>query len=113
MRHGVARISRQIQHDLLQLSAIHPGPARIRIHDQFEGDVLAKHAAQNAVHVFEDGINLQDRRLKNLIPAIGQELAREPRSALRCFSDFFDPHSGALTRLVSFQQEFAVAQNHG
>jgi len=113
LRHSVASVPSQVQDNLLQLSSIHLRPSKVRIEQQVEGDVLTEHAPQDVIHVFQNRVELQDRRLEELIPAIREKLIGKPCAALGCFPNLVDARSSNLGRLTALQQKFAMAQNDG
>ena len=88
-------------------------PSKVRIEQQVEGDVLTEHAPQDVIHVFQNRVEFQNRRLEDLIPAIREKLIGKPCAALGCFPNLVDARSSNLGRLIALQQKFGMAQNDG
>ena len=97
MRHGVARVQRQVQHDLVQLSGVHRhviGRGR-QVRD--EPDVVAEHALQHAGRRRELAIQREHARLEPLAPAECEQLLDEARGTVARALHFFEGGRSALS----------------
>ena len=89
-RHGVARVHREVHHDLLELARIHfdasdcPGAVGFELH------VLAEQLAQQRHHAVHRFRRIDEARRQHLLAAEGEQLTREARGALRGLLDLIE-----------------------
>ena len=89
-RHGIPRVDREVHDDLFHLSAIGLYGRRVRPGADDDLDVLADQPLEHRPHVGHHHVQVEQRRLDDLLAAEGEQLAREPR--------------GSLARLLNFSQ---------
>ena len=85
--HGVARVHREIQHDLAHLSEVGPYPGQGGVRPDPLLDALLDEAGQHLGHLCQHLVQVDDLRLQVLAPAEGQELASEVRGVLGRLAD--------------------------
>ena len=69
LRHRIARVDREVDQDLLGLTAVEPDRRQVRRRGQFEVDVLADQSRQQPLHVREDVVQVDDLRTDDLLAA--------------------------------------------
>ena len=94
-RHGVARIDRQVEQDLLDHAQIglDGGQAGGKIH--LQGDVLAQDAAEHLGNIVDNFIQIHHLGMEFLFAAEGHQLAGQRAGPLAGLDDFLE-RFGAL-----------------
>ena len=92
LRHGVARVDREIENDLGELAGI---GFDVRAFFQvmqvaFDRNVFAEKAEQGTLEIGDERVHLEHRRLERLAAAEGEELIGEGGSAVGGVADFAD-----------------------
>ena len=77
MRHGVAGVHDEVHDDLFDLSGIGLHAAQPFIERRGEYDVFTDQTVQHLFRVGHKCVEIQDGGLQHLLPAEGQELARQ------------------------------------
>ena len=86
-RHRIARVDRQVQNDLLELSGVRShGPQPIR-GPRLEHDPLSNQPLQHRPRAIDDVVQVQHRRLQLLLPAEHHELSRQVGREFRRLAD--------------------------
>src|SRR5581483_3305607 len=62
LRHRVPRVDGQVEDHLLKLAGVGLDRGQVRGQGELQLDILADHAPQHAVHVLDDGVEVQDLR---------------------------------------------------
>ena len=75
--------------------------------------MFSDQAVQHGFHAQEDGIDIQQARLKNLLPAEGQQLSGECGSPLGSFVDLFSVAACVAVSRQILEQKCGVAEDRG
>ena len=112
-RHGIPRVHREVHDDLLHLPAIGLHERQLGPEAQHDLHVFPDEASEHRPHVGHDHVQVEQRRLDDLLAAEGQQLAREPRGARARLLNLRDVRLARIVRIEIGQQQLAVPQNHG
>src|ERR1019366_3017126 len=109
--HGIFGIDDQVHDDLLQLAGIGAGVSGLGGEPRHQFDVFADQGPQQALHVADDGVDVDYLEFEELLAAERQQLASEGRGAVGCLLDGLDllVHGAALFQLL--QQDLGVSVN--
>ncbi len=112
-RHGVPRVGDEIDDRGFELPRIdlHRGAAFDQIGD--EEDVGADHPLEHAIEIGDERVQIEDARLKHLLSAEGEELAREGRGAITRVVDLLQVRAHGVVRAEPLQEGVGVAEDHG
>ena len=102
--HGVAGIHSQVHDHLLELAGVCLYVAQARLQIYLQMDVFAQQPHQQVLHVVHNRVQVQDARSEHLLPAKGEQLARERGSAVGGFK--------ALVQLVFVRIVLAQVLKH-
>ena len=80
--HGVTRVDRQVHEDLLDLPGVRLDAAQAGLQGRRQLDVLPDEPPQHLLHVGDDGVEIEDPGLKDLLSAEGEQLPRQARGPL-------------------------------
>ena len=110
--HGVARVEREIQHHLLDLSGVGADASRIARGADDEIDVLAEHVPKHLQRRLHDCVEVEHTRSKHLVPAHREQLPRQLRRLVACIANRVEsfPSSRRKPRLTT--QDLAVREDH-
>ena len=79
--HRIASVYGKVDENLLDLAGVGLHPSEGRVHDRADLDVLADEADEHGLDVGDDGIQVDDLRLEDLLAAERQELLSERGAA--------------------------------
>ena len=113
VRHGIARVDRQVHHHLFGLPGIGLGAAELRVERGDELDVFANEPAHQLRHVVDHEIQVEDSGRQHLLAAEGQQLAREAGGAVGGFLHFFHAGAQRIAGLHLVEHQLAVAFDDG
>src|SRR5687768_5600740 len=82
IRHGIAGVKSKVENYLLDLARIRFYNPQIAKRESDETDIFTKQAPQHAVHTRNNGVQIKQGRLQNLLAAEGQQLTSEPSGAI-------------------------------
>ena len=111
-RHRVARVDREIDDHLLELSRIGADRTELGVEHRQQLDVLADQAPQHHVHVGDDGVEVEHPGLQDLPAAEREQLPGERRGARGGLLDLLGVASQARVVLAG-DEELAVAGDGG
>ena len=107
LRHGVARVDREIDDHLLELALIDLDQAEVAAVNDLELDILADKAAQQMRELGQHVGDVEDARLQGLLAREGQELAHQVGGAVGVLLDLHDVGEGRIARPEAQQQQIA------
>lgn len=111
-RHGVTRIHRQIHDDLFKLPGIGLDRPQLRFKIRPELDnIFADQPPKHAIHVGDNGIQIDHLHGRELAPAERKKLPRQTGCSIGRLLDFFHVASGRLIRGQTAQDQFTVPAN--
>ena len=111
-RHRVARVDREVQHDLLDLTRIGHDAAELSPRQERELDVLAHQAAEHALHPPDERVEVDHLRLEDLLPAEREELAGERARPLGGVVDLHEVCAQRVALCDVRDGKARVAQDH-
>ena len=111
--HGVARIDREIDDDLLELALVDLDEAEVAAVHHLQLDVLADQPAQQVRQLGQHVGDVEDARLQGLLAREGQQLAHEVGGAVGVLLDLHDVGERLVARPVAQQQQIAEADHRG
>jgi hypothetical protein len=111
--HGVPSVHDEIEEDLLHLRRVGLDAAQAAGRRRDEVDVLADEASEHGLDLADDGVQIQDLRSEHLLPAEGEELAREVGRVLGGLLDEADPPVQGIARREPTVEEVGMAPDHG
>ena len=109
VRHGVARIQREVHDDVLELAGVHLHPARARGIVRRELDVLAGETAEHRLDPGDDEVNVDEPGLEDLLAAEGEKLPRQGSGALARLADVGQRAAPRVVRFRFEKQEVGVS----
>ena len=114
-RHRVARVEREVDHRLLDLSGIAEHRAAVRQRELgLHLDVSRRAAATAAAQIAGDRlVEIEHARLEQLLAAEGQQLARHRSGALGGAPDLLDVGARRMIRRHFAERELRVAGDRG
>src|ERR1700686_759995 len=74
LRHRITRVDDQIHHDLPYLSGVRLDLADRWVKDQVQLDVFSEQTGQHLFHLGQEGVQVQNDRLQNLLSTESQKL---------------------------------------
>ena len=103
----------EVHDHLLQLPAIRldAGDARPKAHHDLH--IFADEALEHRPHAGDDRVEIEQRRLDDLLAAEGQQLAGELGGALAGFPNRRDVRPPGIVRVEILEQQLAIPQHHG
>ena len=113
LRHGIPRIHRQVHDNLLHLAVIRLDAGQFGAEPQHDAHVFADQSFQHPPHAGDDSVQIEHRRLDDLLAAERQQLTREPRRRHTRVLDFHDVRLALVVRLEIGEQQLAESENHG
>ncbi len=111
--HGIARIDHQIEQDLDHLAGVGANLAEAVGQQGFDRDVLADHAAQHLQGLSEDGIEIDDARLEDLLAREGEELPGELSGALGGDTDLIEVPAQRIVGGERLERQLTEAGDRG
>ena len=109
--HGVSRIHHQVHEHLMKLSGIRAHVAGILRQGQSQHHVLADHAPQHLLEVFDQVVQTEHHRLEHLLAAERQQLAGESGRSLGRFANLREIRLSTAVRRHLFSQQVDVSEN--
>ena len=111
LRHRVARIDHEIDHDLLELVEVSLHQPEIASVLEFETDLLAGEAPHQHLQVGQQVVDLQHLRPQGLPARERQQLPHETRRAIGVLLDLHDVLEGRIGGPVIVQQQIGIADD--
>jgi len=111
--HRVARVDDEVHQHLLHLSVVSADEAEIRVEPRLQQDVLAEYTQEHAFHLADDAVQVEERRLEDLLPAEGEQLSRQRGCPLRGAPDLLDVAPPPILVLQIAEQQLAAARHDG
>ena len=111
-RHRVPRVQHEIQENLFELTRVGPDRTNSRIERQRERRQLSQRTLENRLEARDGRVEIDDLRLENLAPAVGEKLTGNGRGSLGSPPNVLD----VLARVVVanlMQQKARGAENDG
>ena len=112
-RHGISRVHGKVQDDLLYLPAIGLDGRQLGPQAQHHLHVFPDEASQHRPHVGQHDVQVEQRRLDDLLAAERQQLARECRGAHARLLNLGEIDPAPIVGIEIVQQQLAVAQDDG
>src|SRR5271170_290735 len=112
VRHGVLGIDHEIHDDLLELSGIGAGAANGRGEAGGEFHVFPDERAQEALHVFDDGVDVDDLEFEKLLAAESKKLAGKRSSAVGGLLNGFRLNVQRISGSELVEENLGVAADH-
>ena len=112
VRHGIARVEREVDDDLLELRPVGLHPAQLGGEAQHELAVLAHQPAQHRLHVHQHRVELQHQRLEELAAGIRQQLPADVGRALGGAGDLVHVLLTLVVLRHATGEEGAEPENH-
>ncbi len=97
-RHCVARVQREVQHHLLDLTGIRADAIERLRQLPFEADVFADQPPEQRVHPRHDRIQIEDLGMQQLLPAEREQLPGQRRGALSGAADLLNIGTDRMVR---------------
>ena len=110
--HGVPRVHREIDDDLLELSLVDLDQPEVAAVDDVELDVDADQAAQEVGQLGEHVGDVQHLGLQGLLAGEGEELAHQIGGAVGVLLDLHDVGEVLLAGGMAQEQQIAEADDH-
>ena len=98
---------------MFELAAIRFHARQVGTEIQHHRDILSDEAPEHGPHVDYDGVQIQERRLDDLLPAECQQLARQPRTADAGLLNLRHVRLAGVVDGEIIQQQIAVPENDG
>ena len=112
VRHGVARIDRQVHDHLLELQQIGLDRPQVASMHHLEIDLLADQAAQHHGEIAEHFAEIENLQAKRLLARKGHKMPYQTGRAIGALPDLHDVLERRVGRLVRVEQEI-VGQDDG
>src|SRR2546428_639605 len=112
-RHGISRIDREVDDDLLDLSRVGHDEVELRVERDDELDVLADQTPEHVAHAGDGGVEIEWLPGGRLIAAEREELSRQARGALGGALDLVEALAHRVLGLVTGERELAQADDYG
>src|SRR6185503_10441981 len=112
-RHGVARIDRKIQDQLVDLTHVRLHPVEVRPGDNLEIDVFVDDPTQHLVNFSNHRVQVQYLRRGDLLSTERQQLPRQAAASFACLLDLFDVGKDARLDIGPSEEQLAVTENGG
>ncbi len=113
VRHGVARVDREVDDDLLELALVDAHRLQVAAMHHGELDVLADQPAQQVRDFRQHVGHLQHARLQGLLAREGEQLAHQVGGAVGVLLDLHDVGERLVAGAVAQQQQVAEADHRG
>ena len=113
VRHGVPRVQREVHDDLFHLAAVGLHERQLRLEAQHDLHVFLDEAAEHRPHVGDDDVQVEQRRLDDLLAAEGEQLARQARGTRARPLDLRHVDLARIVGIEIVQYQVAVPENHG
>ncbi len=110
--HGVAGVGREVHHDLLELRAVGLEAAEARRREQGQLDALADQALQHLLHAEQDRVQIDHRRLEDLLAPEGEQLAGQLACPLTCQAHFLEIEADRVAGLELVERHLGVTEHH-
>ena len=111
VRHGVARIGREVHDDLLDLHRIRLNFPDVLSGREDELNVLANKPGQHFIYFANHPIQVQKLQRLHLLAAKGEQLPGEIRSPARCCHDFLNITAKRMFAAQRIQHQLGVRAN--
>ena len=111
--HRILRVHGEIQDDLLHLAAVGLDLRQVRPKSQQDPDVFPDQPPEHRAHTREDGVQVEQCRIDNLLPAEGEQLAGERRRAQARLLNFFNICLSRVVWIEVLQEELAEPEHDG
>ena len=110
--HGIFGVDHQVHDDLLELAGVGAGVSGVGGQAGNQLDVFADEGAQQALHVADDGVDVDHLEFEELLSAESQQLAGEGGGAVGGLLDRLDllVHGAAFFQLL--EQDLGVSVDH-
>ena len=105
VRHGIARIDREIDDDLLELRQVHLHRPQIAAMHDLELDLFADQPPQQDGEIGQQLAEIEHLRAQRLPAREGQQLTHQRSGAIGILLDLHDVGEGRIGRLVGAEQE--------
>jgi hypothetical protein len=99
--------------NLLDLPDVGAHRMQVRCERQRQLDVFSDQSLQDRGDAGDHAVEIEDRRLDDLLPAEGEQLARDGRRAERRALDFVNPVTDARIEGRQLQQQLAASADRG
>ena len=111
VRHGVAGVDREVDHDLLELVHVGLDGPEVAAVAEVELDPLAEQALQEHRQVGEPVVEVEHLRPQRLAARKRQQLAHEARGPVGVLLDLHDVLEGRVGRPVVREQQIGIADD--
>ena len=113
VRHRVTRVDGEIHDDLLELTRVHFHGSEGGGEGRGQGDVFSQQPCEHLLGAGHDRIDVEDARLEDLLATEREQLPGQRTRPHGGLADLLDVLPVRRVRGPVFEQQIAVAENHG